>query len=31
MRVLSLNAPKPVLEVGDIGACGCEGFNIYTG
>lgn len=28
-RVLSLNAPQPVLHVGDIGACGGSGYNIY--
>lgn len=30
MRVLSLNAPQPVLHVGDIGACSCSGYNIYV-
>lgn len=29
MRWLSLNSPQPVLEVGDIGACACSGYNIY--
>jgi len=30
MRVLSLNAPQPMLVVGDIGACGCGHYNVYT-
>lgn len=30
MRILSLNAPRPVLSLDGLGSCGC-GFNIYTG
>lgn len=31
MRRESINAPRPIAEIGDIGACGCAGFNVYTG
>lgn len=30
MRLESINAPRPIAEVGDVGACGCGGYNIRT-
>jgi hypothetical protein len=30
MRLESINAPKPIADMGGLG-CGCGSFNIYSG